>query len=82
MNELVEEARPLATAGTGAMKERVIIITKRSGKKTFPPLCSRCIHREEVDQFGDPHYCGLMVEAKREGVPIWSCSHFKKVVHV
>lgn len=51
-----------------------------AGKKTFPPLCSRCIHREGVDQFGDPYYCGLMVEAKREGVPIWSCSHFKKEV--
>ena len=71
MNEITRETRP-------PEKERVLIITKRSGKKTFPPLCSRCANRESVDVFGDTCYCGLMVEARKEGVPVWSCSHFKK----
>ncbi len=79
MNEVQEKARPIATVGTGATQERVVILTRRSGTKTFPPLCSKCAGREGIDPFGDPWYCGLMVEAKREGVPIWSCSHLKVV---
>ena len=72
MNEITRETRP-------PEKERVLIITKRSGKKTFPPLCSRCANRESVDVFGDTCCCGLMSESMKCGTPVPHCVYFEKV---
>lgn len=46
-------------------------------KRPHPPICMRCGNRLDVDCFGDLTYCGLMVEAMREGVPVFSCAHFR-----
>jgi len=51
-------------------------------EREYPRLCQRCGKRYSVEDNREFFYCGLMAEAMRDGVPVWSCAHFTPTVDI
>lgn len=40
-------------------------------------ICEKCMKLKMIEDNGEIFYCGLYVESKNAGLPVYSCAYFE-----